>query len=129
MWDDHTEDIFDSVTIEQALRTPSNSWGSMSEHMKVWAEKALCQSVNPLILNAFGKIKFLPKSKSKTIKFRRYLTNDEIEETLVGGFICTESITLGNKSTVGRTVGRNLSGYGDCTEFCVREVQEGTEAP
>lgn len=127
MWDDHTEDIFDSVTIEQALSTPSNYWGSMTKSMHAWAEKALLQSASPLLLNAFGKIKHIPKIKSKRIKFRRYITDDDIQETLVGGLICSESITLGYKSEIGSTVGRNLSGFGDCTEFDIKEGQGSSE--
>ena len=121
MWDDNTEDIFESVTIKQALRTPSKQWGSMSAAMEAWASKALLLSASPLVMEAFSKTKYMPKPKSKTIKFRRYIIDDDIQETLVGGLICAESITLGYKSEIRGAVGRNLSGYGDCTEFDIKQ--------
>lgn len=121
MWDDHTEDIFETITIQQALRTPSKYWGSMTKGMEAWAKKALDACRPSLMMGQFGQHKSLPKVKSKRIVFRRYISDDDIQETLVGGLICEESITLGHESKIGSTVGRNLSGYGDCTEFDIKE--------
>ncbi|MCK5613166.1 hypothetical protein KAR91_65435 [Candidatus Pacearchaeota archaeon] len=121
MWDDHTEDIFESVTIEQAMCTPSNYWGSMTKSMQVWAKKAL-DACGPHLFMKFGQEKSLPTPTSKRIKFRRYISDDDIQETLVGGLICADAITLGHKSEIRSTVGRDLSGYGDCAEF---DIQTG----
>jgi hypothetical protein len=127
MWDDHTEDMFESTTIEQALRTPSKYWGSMTKGMHAWAKMALDACGPHLLMEKFGQYKAMPKTKSKRIKFRRYISDDDIQETLVGGLICSDAITLGYKSEIGSTVGRNLSGFGDCTEFDIKEGQGSSE--
>ena len=126
MWDDHTEDIFQSITIKQALRTPpKTNWGNaglltkMWSQVKLWEESAFCRTIN--------KFQYGAKPKGTKIKFRRY-GNVETEETMVGGFICEAITTLGNQSQVWSTVGRNLSGYGDTTEFGIKEVQDETKA-
>ncbi|MCK4820314.1 hypothetical protein KA005_31410, partial [bacterium] len=124
MWDDHTEDIFDSVTIEQALRTPNKYWGGMSQHMRDWAAKALFHSST--VLESFAKYKLMPKLKGRTIKFRRYGIHETVE-TMVGGFICKECSSLGKERQIGSYVAGNLSDYGDCTEFRIQEVQKSTE--
>ena len=120
MWDDNTEDIFQSVTIKQALRTPSDTWGRMSKGMRAWAAEALIQSSN--MLEAFGKYKYMPKSKSKTIKFRRYTTNGNDEETLVRGFICEAVTTLGDRREKWSIRPCDLSGLGDSSLEPIEEI-------
>lgn len=71
MWEDHTEDIFQSITIKQALRTPSKiKWGEMGFLSKLWTQsKLLEESIFSKMINRY---QYQGKNKSGTIKFRRY---------------------------------------------------------
>ena len=121
MWDNHTEELFQETTVEQAMRSPSKSGGSMSKAMQAWAAEALLHSSTNL-LPAFSKYKDMPKAKSKSIKFRRYITHVRIPETeMVGGFIAEAVTTLGDRREKRSIRPCDLSGLGDSSLQGVEE--------
>ena len=117
MWEDHTEEIFQSITIEQALRT-SSKWGDMSLLSQMWAQVKLWEQ--SAFSKAINKYRYAGKNRTGTIKFRRYGT---YEKKMVRSVDAETELTLGYCRTFGRSVPRCLSGFGNGNFYLLDEGQ------
>ena len=114
MWEEHTEEIFQSVTIEQALQTPSTKWRGISSfvrsQVKLWEQSIFCHIMN--------KYRYDVKSKGNKLKFRRYSV---YKKKMVRNVNTETELTLGYSRTFGRSVSRSLSGFGDGNFYYLEE--------
>lgn len=118
MWEDNTEDIFQSITIEQALSDSPCRMGWLSQmwaQVKSWEESAVYRTINKYQYDV------KPMGKFGTIKSRRYGT---YEKEMVRSINTETELTLGYSRTFGRSVPRCLSGFGDGNFFYLEESQE-----
>ena len=97
MWEDNTADLFEEITIEEALSdSPYSVIGKMYEWMKSIKHRELLAHIP----------KRMPENKGKTIKFRRY---SNAKKEVVRDSECETAATLDARWTRWGVLPHNLS--------------------